>query len=184
MSQMEVATQTAVRSSRGWNAVPEVVWSPMVGAILILIPGLLGIALHRLMLFASLGPTAYFMAAQPQQPTARFYNVFVGHLLGFAVGIGAAFLLGAAGEPSVFQAKELSQARLWASVLAVAVTILVSVPLKMGFHPPAASTTLLATLGGFEPTWSEAATVCLSTLLVAGAGELFRWLRLTQPGQK
>jgi hypothetical protein len=184
MSNLESITQSTVQSSAGRRAIPEAFWSPLAGALLTLLPGLLGMALGLPLLFASLGPTAYLQVAQPQQPTSRFHNVVFGHFLGFALGIVAVFLLGAASDPSIFQAQKLTPARLEASVLSMAATLLISAPLKVGFHPPAAATTLLVTLGGFKPTWSEARTVAMGVFVVAIVGELLRRLRLAQPGQK
>ncbi|HEY8504791.1 MAG TPA: HPP family protein [Gemmataceae bacterium] len=184
MPDAETVAQSAARSSRGWGPVPEAVWSPLAGSFLVLLPGLFGLAVGRPLLFASLGPTLYIQVAQPQHPTSRFYNVVLGHLVGFAAATGAVLLLGAADDPSAFGAKHLPPARVWASVLAVAAALLVGVPLRVAFHPPAAATTLLVTLGGFRPTWSDFLTVAAGVLIVAVAGEVIRRLRLAQPGQK
>jgi hypothetical protein len=79
---MADAVQSAVRSSRGIGAVPEAVWSPLAAGLLVLVPGLLGLLVGRPLLFASLGPTVFAQAAQPQHPTSRFYNVVLGHPAG------------------------------------------------------------------------------------------------------
>jgi hypothetical protein len=184
MSDAVESAQSATRSSRGAGAVPEVVWAPLAAAVLTLVPGLLALATGAPLLFASLGPTAFVVAAQPQSPMARFSNVVAGHAVGFAAGAAAVLLLGAADAPSVFVARELAPPRLWASVLAVAATLLAAAATRIGLHPPAAATTLLVTLGGFRPTWSDAATVAIGVLVVAAVGEVLRRLRLAQPGQK
>ncbi len=95
-----------------------------------MIPGLPTARPRRALVFASFGATAFLVAAQPQQQTSRFYNVRLGHLLGIGVGVGAVLLLGAADAPPVFVEKQLPAVRVWASVLAVAVTLLVAAPLK------------------------------------------------------
>lgn len=184
MAEAANAMQSVTQSARGVPAVPEVLWSPLAAGLLVLVPGLLALATGTPLLFASLGPTAYVLAAQPQQPMARFYNVVIGHAVGFAVAAVTVVLLGAAGTPSVFVAKELTPPRLWASVLAVAATLLVPAATRVGLHPPAAATTLLVTLGAFSPDWHDAGTVAVGVLVVAVLGELLRRLRLAQPGQK
>jgi hypothetical protein len=45
-------------------------------------------------------------------------------------------------------------------------------------HPPAAATTLLVALGGFKPTWQDAATVMIGALIVAIVGEMLRRFRV------
>jgi hypothetical protein len=164
--------------------IPEAVWAPIAGASLVALPGIIGLAAGSPLLFASLGPTAYLQAAQPQQPTARFHNVVLGHAVGFLAGVVAVALFSASAEPSLFEAKQLAPPRVYASVLAVALTLFISAPRKIAFHPPAAATTLLVALGGFAPSWSSALTVLSGVLVVAVAGEFMRQLRLAQPGQK
>jgi hypothetical protein len=66
----------------------------------------------------------------------------------------------------------------------VALSLLATVPLRTGFHPTAAATSLLVRLGGFQPTWTDATTVPIGVLVVATTGELLRRLGLAQPGQK
>jgi hypothetical protein len=162
------------------RTIPEAVWAPIAGASLVALPGIIGLAAGSPLLFASLGPTAFLQAAQPQQPTARFHNVVLGHAVGFLAGVIAVALFSASTEPSLFEAKQLGPPRVCASVLAVALTLFVSAPRKIAFHPPAAATTLLVALGGFAPSWSSALTVLTGVLVVAVAGELLRRLRLAQ----
>lgn len=181
-----MSTQTAGAPSmrkRGFDAFPESAWSPLAGGLLTLIPGVIALMVGRPLLFASLGPTAYLQAAQPQQPTSRFPNVVLGHLVGFAVGALAVVLFSAADAPSAFEAKQLAPQRVLASVLAMAGVLLIAALLKPALHPPAAATTLLVTLGGFRPTWADALSVAFGVLIVAFAGEVLRRTRLAQPGQ-
>ena len=97
------------------HSIPEAAWTPLVTAFLVLVPGLIGIAIGRVALFPSLGPTALHQAHTPDHPSSRFYNVVVSHLL----GLGCAFLMvtifGIAHEKSVFELSELSWARVGAS---------------------------------------------------------------------
>jgi hypothetical protein len=163
--------------------IPEAFWSPLAGAFLMLVPGLLSIAFGQIWLFPSLGPTAFQQVALPQAPTSRFYNVVAGHLIGAVVAIVLVLLIVGENEPSVFELKELTARRLAASVVAVAVTLLVAVPIRVGLHPPAAATTLLVTFGAFPPTWAGLGTIAIGVMIVAVLGEALRRARLVQPGQ-
>jgi hypothetical protein len=97
-----------------------------------LVPGLLSIAFGQLWLFPSLGPTAFLQAGLPQMPTSRFSNVVAGHLIGAVVAIVLVLLIIPEDEPSTFELKALTARRLAASVTAVAVTLLIAVPVRVG----------------------------------------------------
>lgn len=183
MSKTADKTGRVAGRKRGLDAVPEIAWAPVVGGVLTLIPGLLGLAAGNPWLFPSLGPTAFLQAANPQQPESRFYNTLVGHLLGIAAAVAAIMLTGALAEPSVLATHQLYPHRVWASALAVALTLLFQLLLRAS-HPPAAATTLLITLGGFNLSWKDISTIMVGVLVVAVFGEILRRLRLVQPGQK
>ena len=185
MSKSRVArrAQSAASRKKGLDAVPDLVWAPLVGGVLTLLPGLLGLATGYPWLFPSLGPTAFLQAANPQNPSARFYNTTVGHLLGIAAGVAAVLILAASAEPSVLASHQLFPRRVWASGLAIALTLLFQLLLRAN-HPPAAATTLLITLGGFGTSSKDITVIVVGVLIVAIAGELLRRLRLAQPGQK
>lgn len=157
--------------------VPDALWSPLVAGLVTLVPGLVGLATGQILLFPSLGPTAVIQAHDPEQPSARFYNVLASHLGGLASAYLAVTLLGIAHAPSVFEARQLSVARVVAAALAIILAIGVEKLLR-AYHPPAASTTLLAALGSFKPTLQDALSVVIGVLIVAGVGEGFRRLRL------
>jgi hypothetical protein len=55
---------------------------------------------------------------------------------------------------------------------------LVWVPTLKASHPPAAVTTLLFALGGFQPTLHETIVVTIGVLIVAIIGDILRQLRL------
>lgn len=58
---------------------------PMVGeGALILVLGAIGCAAGWPFLFTSLGPTAYEMVEKPKSPSAKSYNVVVGHFIALA----------------------------------------------------------------------------------------------------
>lgn len=156
---------------------PDAVWAPTTAGLLMLIAGLLGLAFRQPWIFPSLGPTAFLQAEQPDQPTAKFYNTVVGHLVGLGAGLFAVAVLGAVSAPSVLSTGELTAVRVWASVLAVVLNLLLGLLFKAS-HPPAAATTLLVSLGGFKPTWHDVGTVVIGVLIVAIAGEAIRQIRV------
>jgi hypothetical protein len=159
------------------SKIPDIVWAPIVAGLLMLITGLLGLAFRQPWLFPSLGPTAFLQAEQPEQKTAKFYNTVVGHLCGLVSGLLAVTLLGAATAPSVLSTGELTTVRVWASVFAIALNMLLGFLLKAS-HPPAAATTLLVSLGGFKPTFVDATQVVVGVFIVGLAGEIFRQIRV------
>jgi hypothetical protein len=158
------------------DAVPEMVWTPLATAVLVLLPGIVGMAAGRPMLFPSLGPTALHQAHTPDHPSSKVYNVVVSHLLGMGAGFLMVILFGIAKEKSVFELGHLTWPRVAASVAAVAIAAVLELVLHAS-HPPAASTTLLVALGTFKPTVRDAVTLVAGVLIVAAAGELLRRMR-------
>jgi hypothetical protein len=102
-------------------------------------------------------------------------------LVGHAAGLGSAFLFlwlfGLAHAPSVFEVHAVSPSRVRASVLAIALAAALEVVFDAA-HPPAASTTLLASLGSFKPTWAQTAQVAVGVVIVTIVGECVRRYRL------
>lgn len=132
---------------KGWlSKLPARVWTPIAASFLILVVGLVGLAARQPWLFPSLGSTAFLLVENPQLPSARFYNLIVGHLVGLGAGFLAVTLLGAGDAPAVLSTNELTPIRVWASVLAVVLNMLGVLLLKAS-HPPSAATTLLVALG-------------------------------------
>ncbi len=144
-----------------------------------LLVGLIGLATAQPLLFPSLGPTAFLQTEAPDQPASRFYNVIIGHAVGLAAGYAAVLLFRADAAPALFAAHQLVAVRVWASVLAIVLTMFGSALLKAS-HPPAAATTLLIALGGFRPTMHDVFTIVVGVLIVAVAGEGLRRLRYEQ----
>ena len=170
-------TDRSSRPKRYPLGVPDIVWAPLSAALLMGIVGLIGLLAHQPWLIPSLGPTAFLQTEQPEQPTARFYNTVMGHLHGLIAGVAAVLILGANAAPPVLSTHDLTPVRVWASVLAVGLNMLLGFVLK-AFHPPAAATTLLVSLGGFKPTWQDAVTIMIGVLIVAIVGEALRRIRL------
>ncbi|GHF44024.1 CBS-domain-containing membrane protein [Deinococcus metalli] len=162
-------------------AIPDVVWAPLAAGALLLVVGGIGLLAHQPLLFPSLGPTAFLQTETPDQPSARAYNSVVGHAMGLLAGFLAVWLFGASSAPSVLATHTLTSPRVWASALAIILTVLVGLLLRAS-HPPAAATTLLASLGGFPPTVRSAVTVMAGVLIVTALGELLRRWRLRQQG--
>lgn len=156
---------------------PDVAWGTIISGVLILIIGLLGYAFKEPWLFASLGPTVFIITETPTLSIARFYNTIVAHFVGIAVGILAVYITGAASTPAVDPFGYPVMARVWASVLAIALTMFV-VMLLHASHPPAAATTLLFSVGVIEPNWKGAVAVIVGVSIVATLGEMARLLRL------
>jgi hypothetical protein len=157
--------------------IPDVVFAPLASAFSIVIAGLLGLAFHRPWLFASLGPTAFQLAEYPEQKSARAYNTIVGHFSGLAMGFAAVAMLNAWDAPKVLSTHDLTAVRVWASVVAMALTSGLIVLLRAS-HPPAGSTTLLVSLGSFS-TWADVRVVVIGVVIVAAVGEMLRYIRLS-----
>lgn len=156
---------------------PDLLWTPLIVAILMLTAGSLGLLLHQPWLFASLGPTAYLYGHTPNQASARFYNTVIGHTAAILAAFIAVVLVHAETTPSVFTTHELTWPRVAAAVLAL--TVAVPAELLLGAsHPPAAATALLIALGGFNVSMQSAASIVIGVLMVGSMGEVFRRIRI------
>lgn len=123
-----------------------------------------------------LGPTAFLQAENPELAASRFYNVVVGHLIGLGAGFCSLAVLNAWQSPAVLTSHQLTPVRVWAAVLAVALTVLLLLLLRAS-HPPAGATTLLVALGALQ-TKTDAFNVIIGVLIIAVAGEVLRRIRL------
>jgi hypothetical protein len=158
-------------------SMPDLLWSPVAAALLVLVVGLLGVAaMHRPWVLPSVGATAYLIAHDTAHPAARPWNVIVGHLVAVLGAFAALALFSAWDEPVVTVAGTLSMTRVLASSLAILLTLLVSIPLR-AVHMPAGATALLVTLGAIESPLS-AVHLMIGIVLTAAAGYLLRRLRL------
>lgn len=166
------------RTSPGPRArtLPDPAWTPLAVGTLLGAVGLVAWGTGRPWLFPSLGPSAYLQAEEPDKPASRFFNTVVGHLVGFAAGSLAVFLLGAAQDPSSLADKQVTAARAGAAALSGMLTM-AGLSAPKASHPPAAATMLLVALGGFRPNWADAGSVLAGVLILATLGEAVRYVR-------
>jgi hypothetical protein len=156
----------------------KVVWA----AVILALAGGIGLLLHQPWLFPSLGPTAMLMLESPDQPSARFVDAIVGHVMAVVVGLAALVACGLYGQPSAPTAG-LSVRYVVAGVVSVAVTMLVLGVVHRS-HPPAGATTLLVSLG-ILTTPAEVASVLGAVVLVAGLSWVAtRAARRAQPSRE
>ena len=167
-------------NNKPWaTVIPDDLWAPITGALLIFLVGMLGLAAHRPWIFASLGPTAYLHAENPEHKSARFYNTVVGHLIALGSGFFALWILDAWTAPDVMATGHLTMLRVGASTIAIGLTVLLVLVLRAS-HQPAGATTLLVALGTFQ-TMNDAMVVIVGVLLIAAIGEPIRRLRIGKP---
>jgi hypothetical protein len=160
-------------------AIPDPVWGPSAGAILIAVVGILGLLVGRPWLLPSLGPTAYLQAAMPAHPSSRAWNTIVGHLVGLAAGFVAVALLNAWQAPAPLIDQQLVAIRVLAAAIAIGLTIVMAEGLRAS-HPPAAATALLVALGSIA-TLTDAVNLMLGAVVLALIGHGFRYIRLHAP---
>src|SRR5215831_7077593 len=154
----------------------DLVWATLGESGLVLALATIGWATNQPLIFASLGPTAYELVEQPQMPSARPYNVIVGHLIGVGAGFLTLYILNAWAAPNVLATGIVSPRRLWATTMSAALTTLGCLALKAG-QPAALATTLLVSLGAMQ-TRRDAIVLVVGVLLVTAMGEPIRRLRL------
>jgi hypothetical protein len=147
--------------------------APLGAAIVVILPGVLGVLMHQLWLFPSLGPTALMQVHVPEHASARPYNVIVGHFCGVACGLLAVSVFGLAHTPSIYALHALDWRRVGAAALAVGLATVLELVLHAP-HPPAAASTLLVALGSFRPTMTDVGDIVIGVLVVAAAGEVLR----------
>ena len=94
--------------------VPDDIWAPLTGALLIFLVGVIGLAARRPWLFASLGPTAYLHAENPEHRSSHFYNTVVGHGVALGAGFLAVWILNAWSAPNVMATGHLTGVRVLA----------------------------------------------------------------------
>jgi hypothetical protein len=139
---------------------------------LILAVGAVGWLAHMPLIFASLGPTAYELVEKPNTPSARVYNIVVGHFIGMGAGFLSLWVLHAWNSPNVEAAGFVSSPRLWAAVLAVVITTAATLALKAN-QPAAPATSLLVSLGSMQRA-HDALAIMAAVLILTVLGEPLR----------
>lgn len=106
-----------------------------------------GIAMlsHTPFIFPSLGPTAVLLFYTPLAPTASPRHTIYGHAIGIVCGYGALRLTSLHHAPAAAMTG-VTDARILAAALSLALTGALMILLKAA-HPPAAATTLIISLG-------------------------------------
>lgn len=170
---------TSLWKGRSPAAAADSVWVPAASGALIVAAGAMSLATGRPWLFAGIGPTAVLIAASPGHATTRFHAVVGGHVVALVCAWLAVLLLGATGAPSLAAGPAVPVVRVWASAIAVALTTLVQPSLR-AYHPPAAATALLVTLGAYRLNWKNAGALLGGVLVVALLGEWFQRIRLAE----
>lgn len=152
------------------------VWVPAVAATLIVLVGAIGQWLRQPWLFASLGPTVLLIASNPGHESTRFRAVVVGHLAAIGCAYLALLLLNANGAVGVLTRATVPFPRVWASAAALAM-LAVLLPQLRAYHPPAAATALLVTLGAYRMTGKTPLALMGGVVAVALVAELLQRLR-------
>jgi len=147
--------------------------APLCEGLLLFVVGLVGYLTHKPLVFTSLGPTAYELIETPRRPSARPYNVIVGHLIGVACGFAALALTHAWHSPSISSGTVTMQ-RLGAAVLAAALTVLLTLLVK-ATQPAALSTTLLVSLGTLQGRADALYIMAAVVLMTITGAPLRRW---------
>jgi hypothetical protein len=151
--------------------------APVCEAALLLVAGSAGWVLHQPLLFSSLGPTAYELIEQPDRPSARPYNIFVGHLIGVLSGFAGLFAAHAFGAPGVTTGV-VAGPRIGAAVFAATLTVLLTLLLKAA-QPAAVSTSLLIALGVLQQR-QDGFVIMGAVILLLMCGEPLRSWRLRE----
>jgi len=145
-------------------------------AALILVMAAAGWATKQPLIFASLGPTAYELVEKPKDRSSRAYNIIVGHLVGLGAGFLALYLLNAWQEPNVALTGVVSARRVWAAVIAAALTTLVTLLLRAA-QPASIATSLLVAVGSMQSK-HDAVVIVIAVLMIAAVGEPLRRVRM------
>jgi hypothetical protein len=173
---LNLAKLTALFRGGSRAAVVDAIWVPAVAATLIVIAGAIGYWLRQPWLFAGLGPTILMLASHPGHETTRFRAVVISHLAAIGCAYLALMLLNAHGATAVVTRATVPLPRVWASAVSLAM-LTVLLPQLKAYHPPAAATALLVTLGAYRMTGKTPLALIAGVVAVAVAGELIQRIR-------
>lgn len=131
-----------------WGARGEALYMFVLGFAAISINGLAAYLLNQPLLFPSLAPTVFQIFRSPLSKEASPRNTIIGHSTALALGLAALALFGLLDAPSVLK-EGVTLSRIGAASLSLALTEAVLISFDRP-HPPAATTTLLVSLGIFK----------------------------------
>lgn len=167
---------TAYFRGRAAATVIDAIWVPVVSALLIVLAGAMGFWMEQPWLFAGLGPTVLMIVSNPGHETTSVRAVVVGHLAAIACAFLAVLMLNATEAPTVMAAEGALSPRVLASAAAIAMLALVQPQLR-AYHPPAAATALLITLGAYRMTGKTPLALMCGVVVVVVGAELLRRMR-------
>ena len=167
---------TAYFRGRAAATVLDAAWVPLASAVLIVLVGAMGHWMKQPWLFAALGPTIFMVVSAPGHETTSFRAVLVGHLAAIACAFLAVLMMNSAEAPTLMNATSVLSPRILASAIAMALLALVQSQLR-SWHPPAAATALLITLGAYRMTGKTPLALMCGVLAVAIGAEVLRRLR-------
>ncbi len=173
---LSLAKLTALFRGGSSAAVVDAIWVPAVAATLIVTAGAIGHWLKQPWLFAGLGPTVLMLASNPGHETTRFRAVVLGHLAAIGCAYLALVLLNAHGATTVITRTTVALPRVWASAASL-VMLSVLMPQLRAYHPPAAATALLITLGAYRMTGKTPLALMAGVVAVALMAELLQRIR-------
>lgn len=173
---LNLAKLTALFRGGSRAKVIDAIWVPAVAATLIVLAGAVGYWLKQPWLFAGLGPTVLMLASNPGHETTRFRAVVVSHLAAIGCAYLALMLLNAHVASAVITRATVPLPRVWASAVSLAM-LAVLLPQLRAYHPPAAATALLVTLGAYRMTGKTPLALIAGVVVVAVAGELIQRIR-------
>jgi CBS-domain-containing membrane protein len=173
---LNLAKLTALFRGGSSAAVVDAIWVPAVAATLIVAAGALGQWLKQPWLFAGLGPTVLMLASNPGHETTRFRAVVTSHLAAIGCSYLALLMLNANIAAAVVTRSTVAMPRVWASAVALAM-LTVLMPQLRAYHPPAAATALLVTLGAYRMTGKTPLALMAGVVAVALLAELLNRIR-------
>lgn len=146
---------------------------------LILIAALVGWILHKPLIFASLGPTAFELIETPRRKSARPYNILVGNLIAVLAAFFALWVTRAWWAPVVSLAG-VPLPRVGAVFLAAALTVLGTL-LANATQPAALSTTLIIATGVMQAKLDGLVILAAVALMLALGEPIRRWRARSMP---
>lgn len=159
----------------------DIVIAPICEAALIGMVAIVGWITASPLVFTSLGPTAYELIETPNRPSARPYNVIVGHLIGVLAGFAALWITHSWTVPGISSGK-VALPRVAAASVSALLTVLVTL-LARATQPAALSTTLLVSLGSLQRRQDGFFIMAAVVLLVLLGEPLRRWRSRDKPSE-